>query len=103
MFITLLFFIVGSTVGAYHLPFWTEEMPSFKPFSLATSTGLGYTGAWIISLIFFGLVAWVTLRVEKVKNPPAWQHCLVRKDGSGLCAVLGRLWLPLSSSLYSMR
>ncbi|USK93738.1 YeeE/YedE family protein [Rossellomorea marisflavi] len=70
MFITLLFFIVGSTVGAYHLPFWTEKMPSFKPFSLATSTGLGYTGAWIVSLIFFALVAWVTLRIEKVKNPP---------------------------------
>lgn len=70
MFITLLFFIVGATVGAYHLPFWTEEMPSFKPISLATSTGLGYLGAWIVSILFFGFVAWITLRVEKKKKPP---------------------------------
>src|SRR5690606_17869021 len=24
MFVTLIFFIIGTTVGAYHLPFWTE-------------------------------------------------------------------------------
>ncbi len=70
MFITLLFFIVGATVGAYHLPFWTEELPSFKPISLATSTGLGYFGAWVISILFFGIIVWITLRVEKKKNPP---------------------------------
>ncbi|BCB02961.1 YeeE/YedE family protein [Bacillus sp. KH172YL63] len=70
MFITLLFFIVGATVGAYHLPFWTQELPSFAPVSLATSTGLGYFGAWVVSLLFFALVAWTTLRIEKKKNPP---------------------------------
>jgi uncharacterized protein len=70
MFITLLFFIVGATVGAAHLPFWTEELPSFEPISLATSTGLGYFGAWAVSIALFGFITWITLRIEKKKNPP---------------------------------
>jgi uncharacterized protein len=70
MFITLLFFIVGATVGAAHLPFWTEELPSFEPISLATSTGLGYFGAWAVSIVLFGFITWITLRIEKKKNPP---------------------------------
>src|SRR5690606_32593495 len=70
MFITLLFFIIGTTIGAYHLPFWTEEMPAFAPVSLATSTGLGYGGAWLVSIAFFGLIAWVTLVIEKKKKAP---------------------------------
>ncbi|GEK58609.1 hypothetical protein CHL76_10370 [Marinococcus halophilus] len=71
MFITLLFFIVGSTVGAYHLSFWTDETPSFGSISLATSTGLGYAGAWIVSLLIFAAVIAVTLIIDKKKNPPA--------------------------------
>ena len=70
MFITFIFFVIGATIGAYHLPFWTEEMPSFAPFSLATSTGLGYSGAWVLSLILFALIAWVTLVVEKKTKAP---------------------------------
>lgn len=70
MFVTLGFFIVGSTIGAYHLPFWTEEMPAFAPFSMATSTGLGYGGAWLVSILFFGLVAWLMLVIEKKKKAP---------------------------------
>src|SRR5699024_9814037 len=62
MFITLLFFIIGTTIGAYHLPFWTEDLPVFEPISLATSTGLGYGGAWGLSIIIFGLVTWFTIR-----------------------------------------
>ncbi|SFE86263.1 YeeE/YedE family protein [Alteribacillus iranensis] len=70
MFITLIFFIIGATVGAYHLDFWTNDMPSFGAISLATSTGLGYFGAWAVSILFFGLIILYTLRVEKKKNPP---------------------------------
>ncbi|GEL08213.1 YeeE/YedE family protein [Salisediminibacterium halotolerans] len=70
MFITLLFFIVGSTIGAYHLPFWTEEMPAAEPISLATTTGWGYGGAWAASIILFGLIAWITLVVERRRNAP---------------------------------
>ncbi|WP_227695543.1 YeeE/YedE family protein [Psychrobacter fulvigenes] len=70
MFITFIFFIIGATIGACHLPFWTEEMPAYAPYSLATSTGLGYTGAWLVSLALFGLIAWVTLIIEKKRNAP---------------------------------
>lgn len=70
MFVTLIFFIIGTTIGAYHLPFWTEEMPAFEPVSLATSTGLGYGGAWLLSIALFGLIAWITLIVEKKKRAP---------------------------------
>ncbi|WP_280768100.1 YeeE/YedE family protein [Salipaludibacillus daqingensis] len=70
MFITLLFFIVGSTIGAYHLPFWTEDMPAAEPISLATSTGFGYGGAWALSVVLFGIIAWITLVVEKKKKAP---------------------------------
>lgn len=70
MFITLLFFIIGATIGAYHLPFWTEDLPAFEPISLATSTGLGYGGAWGLSIVIFGLITWITIIIEKKKNPP---------------------------------
>ncbi|WP_264755946.1 YeeE/YedE family protein [Psychrobacter sp. YP14] len=70
MFVTLLFFIIGSTIGAYHLPFWTEQMPSLAPVSLATSTGLGYGGAWLLSLAIFGAIAWITILIEKKKHLP---------------------------------
>lgn len=70
MFVTLIFFIIGTTIGAYHLPFWTEEMPAFEPISLATSTGLGYGGAWAVSIALFGLIAWITVIVEKKRKAP---------------------------------
>jgi uncharacterized protein len=70
MFITLFFFIIGSTIGAKHLPFWTNELPSLGKISLATSTGLGYGGAWVLSLAIFGLIAWLTIIVERKKKAP---------------------------------
>ncbi|GGF22948.1 hypothetical protein GCM10010954_22200 [Halobacillus andaensis] len=70
MLVTLLFFIIGSTIGAAHLPFWTEDLPAFEPVSLATSTGLGYGGAWLLSIALFGVIAWITLVVEKKKKAP---------------------------------
>ncbi|SDI55348.1 YeeE/YedE family protein [Natribacillus halophilus] len=70
MFITLFFFIVGSVIGAAHFDFWMEDMPTAEPFSLATSTGLGYGGALVVSLAIFGGIAWLTKVIEKKKNPP---------------------------------
>lgn len=70
MFITLIFFIIGTTIGAAHLPFWTEEMPSMGEFSLATSTGLGYGGALVASLIIFAAVAIISKVVERKRHAP---------------------------------
>ncbi|MDQ0351427.1 putative membrane protein YedE/YeeE [Alkalibacillus filiformis] len=70
MFVTLIFFIVGSTIGAYHLPFWTEDLPAYQPVSLAETTGFGYGGAWLVSIALFGLIAWITLVIEKRRKAP---------------------------------
>lgn len=70
MFITLIFFIIGTTIGAAHLPFWTEDLPSLGTFSLATSTNLGYGGALVVSLLIFGCIAFISKVVEKKRNSP---------------------------------
>ncbi|MGJ9459113.1 YeeE/YedE family protein [Oceanobacillus sp. CF4.6] len=70
MVLTLIAFIIGSTVGAYHLPFWMGT-PSLPPISLAESTGLGFFGAWIVQLALFALIYGVTVKVAKRKNPPS--------------------------------
>lgn len=70
MFITLIAFIVGSVLGAWHFNFWVNEMPHFKPISLAKDTGLGWFGGWVLQMIIFGVITWITLAVEKKKRPP---------------------------------
>ncbi|WP_141603696.1 YeeE/YedE family protein [Terrilactibacillus laevilacticus] len=70
MFFTLIAFIVGSVIGAWHFDFWINQMPSFKPFSLATSTGLGWLGGWVLQMIIFGFITWMTFVVEKRRKAP---------------------------------
>src|SRR5699024_11729934 len=65
-----LFFNTCTFIDAYDLQFWTDDLSAFEPISLATSTGLGYGGAWGLSIIIFGLVTWFTIKIEKKKNPP---------------------------------
>ncbi|OES44816.1 YeeE/YedE family protein [Domibacillus iocasae] len=70
MILTLLAFIAGSLLGAYHFTFWMEDTPSLPPISLAESTGLGYFGAWVLQLALFALIYWITIQIAKKKNPP---------------------------------
>ena len=70
MILTLITFIAGSTLGANHLHFWLNDTPSLPPISLAQSTGLGYFGAWLIQMIVFAIIYWITLQVAKKKKPP---------------------------------
>ncbi|MDQ0214440.1 putative membrane protein YedE/YeeE [Oikeobacillus pervagus] len=70
MLLTLPAFIAGSVLGAYHFTFWMEDTPSFQPFSLAESTGLGYSGALIVQLILFAIIYWITIQIAQRKNPP---------------------------------
>ncbi|RHW34051.1 YeeE/YedE family protein [Lysinibacillus yapensis] len=69
MLITFVTFMIGSTLGAYHLPFWLGT-PSLEPFSLAESTGLGFFGAWIVQLALFGFIYFALVQYAKRKNPP---------------------------------
>ena len=71
MILTLVAFIAGGTLGAYHLGFWMNETPTLPPISLATSTGLGYFGAWAVQMILFAAIYWITIQIAKKKNPPA--------------------------------
>ncbi|GGH81753.1 putative membrane protein YedE/YeeE [Pullulanibacillus pueri] len=69
-YLTIVGFVAGSALGAYHWNFWVNDLPSFKPFSFATSTGLGYFGGWVIQMIIFAAVFFITLVVEKKRQAP---------------------------------
>ncbi|GAB4074924.1 YeeE/YedE family protein [Barrientosiimonas marina] len=68
--LTLLGFIAGSVMGADHWGFWVNDMPSLPAFSLATSTNLGYFGAWLVQIALFAVIFWITMKVAKRKRPP---------------------------------
>lgn len=66
---TLVGFIVGSVLGAWHFAFWTAELPSGPAISLA-QTPLGYAGALSLSLAVMAAIAGATFIVGRRKNPP---------------------------------
>jgi uncharacterized membrane protein YedE/YeeE len=74
--ITLVGFVIGSTVGALHFPWWTNDLPSHDPVSLA-DTSWGYPGAWAISLTVMAAVVGLTYllgrrgSVPPLEQPPA--------------------------------
>ncbi len=57
--LTLGGFIIGAVVGALHFPWWTNDLPSHAPVSLA-DTGAGYAGAWAISLAVMAAIVGLT-------------------------------------------
>ncbi|MBU8905796.1 YeeE/YedE family protein [Desertibacillus haloalkaliphilus] len=89
MILTLLFFIVGSTLGAYHFTFWVEETPSLPAISLAESTGLGYLGAWFVQIVAFIVIYWITVQIAKKKRPPMMKPL---PTTTGLKKVLRGSW-----------
>lgn len=63
MLVTLLFFIVGSVVGTFHLPWWLER-PGFDPVNLTSNLGVG--GALAAQLgVCAGLAWWLTYRERR--------------------------------------
>ncbi|MGP4068435.1 YeeE/YedE family protein [Halobacillus sp. B29] len=69
MFLTLLGFIGGSVLGAYHIGFW-RDLPSLPAISLAESTGLGYFGGWVLQILIFLGIYGATVKFARRKNPP---------------------------------
>jgi uncharacterized protein len=69
-YFTIIGFVIGSVLGAFNFDFWVKDMPSFKPFSLATSTGFGYFGGWLLQIIIFAVIFVLTLAVEKKRKSP---------------------------------
>lgn len=62
--LTLGGFVAGSTLGAYHFPWWTNDLPSHAPVSLA-STSWGYPGAWLMTMAAIAVVVAVTYVVGR--------------------------------------
>lgn len=70
--VTLLAFIVGSVVGALHLPMWTSDAVTIGSFSLAEDTGLGYLGAMVLQLAVLGAIWFAVTRwARRHDAPPA--------------------------------
>jgi hypothetical protein len=65
MLVTLFCFIVGSVVGAAHMGWW-EATPALRPISLIAT--LGAFAALAISLSLFGVIAAITVWVERRRH-----------------------------------
>lgn len=71
--VTLAGFVAGSVLGAYHFTFWTQDLPTGRPVSLA-DTRFGYLGAWVVSLAVIGAVVAATYLVARRRRPPALEQ-----------------------------
>ncbi|QUH05938.1 YeeE/YedE family protein [Saccharopolyspora erythraea] len=70
--VTLFFFIVGSVIGALHLPMWSSDAITLGSFSIAEDTGLGYGGALVLQLAVLGAIGWAATRwARRHDAPPA--------------------------------
>ncbi|WP_218970914.1 YeeE/YedE family protein [Peribacillus kribbensis] len=69
MILTLIAFVAGSVLGAYNFEFW-QNTPALPPISIAESTGLGYFGGWVVQMLAFALIYWISVKIAKKKNPP---------------------------------
>ncbi len=76
--LTLGGFVAGSTLGAYHFPWWTNDLPSHAPVSLA-STSWGYPGAWLMTMAAIAVIVAATYR----RTPASRGHRAACRPRSG--------------------
>ena len=81
MVITLVAFIVGSALGAYHLPAW-QAAPGFGPVSLLDQFGFG--SALVISLVLFASVWLGSAFVERRRHGALEKNATCFAAGSWL-------------------
>ena len=65
MLVTLFFFIAGSALGAWHLPWWSAQ-PNVGQISLIST--LGVFPALFLSLVAFAVIAALTVVVERRRH-----------------------------------
>jgi hypothetical protein len=65
MLVTLAFFIIGSALGAWHLPWWSAT-PNFGPISLISAWG--WAPALAVSLAGFAALAALTVAIERRRH-----------------------------------
>ncbi|MFC4786707.1 YeeE/YedE family protein [Nocardioides sp. MAHUQ-72] len=90
--LTLSGFVVGSVVGALHFPWWTNDLPSHAPVSLA-DTGAGYLGAWLISLAVMGVVVALTYAVGRRRDVPPVEQAPVAQGAARVVRGSWPLWV----------
>lgn len=91
--ITLVAFIAGSVLGAWHWGFWTQDVPSLPPVSLAKTTGLGYGGAWILQMVLFSAITWITILISRKRRPPKIKPIPTAKGWKRLLRGSWPLWV----------
>jgi uncharacterized protein len=79
MIATLLAFIIGSVIGARHMPFW-ESTPALKPISLVARLGLARS--LTLSLLLFAAIALISWLVERRHAPMAERRTQERQEGA---------------------
>ncbi|WP_207459712.1 YeeE/YedE family protein [Azospirillum sp. SYSU D00513] len=87
MLVTLFFFIVGSVLGAYHLPWW-QAQPSLPPVSLVTAWG--WPVALAANLAVFAAVYAGTILLEKRRHGRLIEQPAART--AGLARLLRGPW-----------
>ena len=65
MLVTLFFFICGSVIATHHVDWWFA-LPSFPATSIVKSFGV--VPALLLSLAVFGIIAVLTVRLEKARH-----------------------------------
>jgi len=86
--LTLAGFVIGSVIGAWHLPFWTTQVWTGPKVSFA-DTPLGYPGAVLISLSLMALVVLATVVIGRRRQPPALDRPPVAR---GFARVIRGSW-----------
>ncbi|WP_027963687.1 YeeE/YedE family protein [Halalkalibacillus halophilus] len=67
---TVLGFLIGATVGAFHFQFWNDTLPNRPEFSLIHDTPLGFWGSLALQTSIFVVIAIGTYIYNKSKRPP---------------------------------
>lgn len=102
MLITLVFFIIGSVLGTVHFDWWTS-LPAMP--ATALWQGFGVWGGIAISLAVFGVVAALSVWVERRRHgqlemaPPSPRHGLSRWMSGPWPLVAGAVALVLLNFL----
>jgi uncharacterized protein len=65
MLVTLIFFIAGSAIGAWHLPWWSAQ-PNVGQISLISAWG--WLPALLVSLVGFAAIAALTVLIERRRH-----------------------------------
>jgi uncharacterized membrane protein YedE/YeeE len=78
MLVTLIFFIAGSVVGAWHLPWWSQQ-PNVGQISLISSLGL--LPALLLSLIGFATIAAATVLIERHRHGALLSGVTTKRHG----------------------